>query len=253
MGVTRNGRRRSMSLLVFTLLTAAILPLVLSAQNATRGAIQTAGGGRGPGAAPDANDPANANADLSTKPPVLPVAPEEQVKRFWLPAGYRLTPLMSEPLIEDPAQIAFDGNGRMFVVELRGYYQTPEGIDLVPPLGRISVHEDRDNDGTYERHAVFVDKLVFPRFVLPFGANAILTMETNADEVWKYTDTNHDGVADKKELFTTNFGRAGNMESQQASLFWAMDNWLYSTVNAFRLRWTPNGLLKEPTGPNSSQ
>ena len=43
------------------------------------------------------------------------------------------------------------------------------------------------------------------------------------------------------------------MESQQASLFWAMDNWLYSTVNAFRLRWTPNALLKEPTGPNSSQ
>ena len=78
-------------------------------------------------------------------------------------------------------------------------------------------------------------------------------METNADEVWKYTDTNGDGVADKKELFATGFGRAGNMESQQASLFWAMDNWLYSTVNAFRLRWTPNGLLKEPTGPNSSQ
>ena len=88
---------------------------------------------------------------------------------------------------------------------------------------------------------------------MPFGANTILTMETNADEVWKYTDTNGDGVADKKELFATNFGRAGNMESQQSSLFWAMDNWLYSTVNAFRLRWTPNGLLREPTGPNSSQ
>ena len=100
---------------------------------------------------------------------------------------------------------------------------------------------------------MFVDKLVFPRFVMPLGANTILTMETNADEVWKYTDTNADGVADKKELFATNFGRAGNMESQQASLFWAMDNWLYSTVNAFRLRWTPNGLLREPTGPNSSQ
>ena len=141
----------------------------------------------------------------------------------------------------------------MFVVELRGYFETPEGIDLIPPIGRISMHEDRDNDGTYEHHTVFVDKLVFPRFVMPFGANSILTMETNADEVWKYTDTNGDGVADKKELFTTNFGRAGNMESQQASLFWAMDNWLYSTVNAFRLRWTPNGLLKEPTGPNGAQ
>ena len=223
------------------------------AQGARRGAIQTPGGGRGPGAAPEANDPANADADLSAKPPVLAVSPAEQAKRFWLPPGYRLEPVLSDPIIEDPAQVAFDGNGRMFVVELRGYFESPEGIDLIPPIGRISLHEDRDNDGVYEHHTVFVDKLVFPRFVTPFGANSILTMETNADEVWRYTDTNGDGVADKKELFTTNFGRAGTVESQQASLFWAMDNWLYSTVNAFRLRWTPNGLLKEPTGPNSSQ
>ena len=234
---------------------ALLLPEALTthAQNAKQGAIQTPGGGRGPGAAPDANDPANANADWSPKPPVLPLSPAEEAKRLWLPPGYRMEPVLSDPLIEDPAQIAFDGNGRMFVVELRGYFQTPEGIDLVPPIGRISRHEDSDNDGVFEHHSVFVDKLIFPRFVLPFGANAILTMETNADDVWKHTDTNADGVADKKELFATNFGRAGNMESQQASLFWAMDNWLYSTVNAFRLRWTPNGLLKEPTGPNSSQ
>ena len=244
------------TLLRVTAVTALVLsplPLISQAQNAGRGAIQTPGGGPGPGAAPDAKDPANANADLSPKPPVLPLLPAEEARHLWLPPGYRMTPLLSEPLIEDPAQIAFDGNGRMFVVELRGYFQTPEGIDLIPPIGRISMHEDRDNDGTFEHHSVFVDKLVFPRFVMPFGADTILTMETNADEVWKYTDTNADGVADKKELFTTNFGRAGNMESQQASLFWAMDNWLYSTVNAFRLRWTPNGILKEPTGPNSSQ
>jgi len=240
----------ALALGIFVLSAFALIP---HAQNPTRGAIQTPGGGRGPGAAPDANDPANAGADLSPKPPVQPLPPAEEAKRLWLQPGYRIEPLLSEPLIQDPAQIAFDGNGRMFIVELRGYFQTPEGIDLVPPIGRISMHEDRDGDGTFEQHSVFVDNLVFPRFVLPFGANSILTMETNADEVWKYTDTNGDGVADKKELFTTNFGRAGNMESQQSSLFWAMDNWLYSTVNAFRLRWTPTGLLKEPTGPNSSQ
>jgi mono/diheme cytochrome c family protein/glucose/arabinose dehydrogenase len=229
------------------------LTLIAGAQSAGRGAIQTPTGGRGPGAAPDEKDPANANADLSPKPPVVPLTPAEEAMRFWLPPGYRVEPVLAEPIIEDPGQIAFDGNGRMFVVELRGYLQTPDGIDLIPPIGRISMHQDRDNDGTFEHHSVFVDKMVFPRFVLPFGPNTILTMETNADEVWKYTDTNADGVADKKELFTTNFGRAGNMESQQASLFWAMDNWMYSTVNAFRLRWTPNGVLKESTGPNSSQ
>ena len=32
-----------------------------------------------------------------------------------------------------------------------------------------------------------------------------------------------------------------------------MDNWLYSTVNAFRARWTPNGVLREPTGSNGAQ
>ncbi len=248
--------RRLIAARAVPLAIALLSPLVLlsGGQNTGRGgAIQTPGGGRGPGAAPDANDPANANADLSPKPPVLPLSPEDQAKRFWLPPGYSIEPVLSDPLIEDPAQIAFDGNGRMFVVELRGYFQTPEGIDLIPPIGRISMHEDRDANGTYERHSVFVDKMVFPRFVTPFGANAILTMETNADEVWKHTDTDADGVADKKELFAASFGRAGNMESQQSSLYWAMDNWLYSTVNAFRLRWTPNGLLKEPTGPNSSQ
>ena len=32
-----------------------------------------------------------------------------------------------------------------------------------------------------------------------------------------------------------------------------MDNWLYSTVNAFRMRWTPTGVVREPTGPNNAQ
>jgi mono/diheme cytochrome c family protein/glucose/arabinose dehydrogenase len=215
--------------------------------------IQSPGGGRGPGAAPDANDPANAKADLSPKPPVKPLTPDEEAQQFWLPAGYRLEPVLSEPQIESPGQITFDGNGRMLLLELRGYEQTLDGVDALEPIGRISRHEDRDGDGTFEHHTVFVDGLLFPRSAMPFGANAILTSQTNSDEVWKYTDTNNDGVAERKELFTTNFGRGGNLEAQPSNLFWAMDNWIYSTVNSFRLRWTPNGLLREPTGPSQSQ
>jgi hypothetical protein len=70
-------------------------------------------------------------------------------------------------------------------------------------------------------------------------------MESNADIVYKYTDTNQDGKADKKEFFTDNFGRPGNVEHQQAFLYWGMDNWLYSTVNPFRVRETPNGVVRE--------
>ncbi|MGH9308800.1 MAG: DUF7133 domain-containing protein, partial [Vicinamibacterales bacterium] len=183
----------------------------------------------------------------------MPLRPEEQATRFWLPPGYRLEPVLADPVIDSPGQIAFDGNGRMFVAELRGYVQTLDGIDMVPPVGRISLHEDRNNDGVYEHHSVFVDNLVFPRFVTPFGANSILTMETHKDEIWKYTDADGDGTAEKKELFTAEFGRPGNIEHQPSSLFWAMDNWMYSTYNSFRLRWTPGGLLREPTGANGAQ
>jgi mono/diheme cytochrome c family protein len=257
-GIMRLMKSRSLALVWTLALMAAAVPIAQQPApqapvTVPGGPIQSPGGGRGTGAAPEANNPANASADLSPKPPVVPATPQEQAKRFWLPPGYRMTPVLSDPVIQDPAEIRFDGNGRMYVVELRGYFQTPEGHDLIPPIGRISRHEDRDNDGVYEHHVVFVDKLVFPRFAMPLGADTILTMETNADEVWKYTDTNRDGVADKKDLFTTNFGRAGTMESQPSNLMWAMDNWLYSTVNAFRLRITPGGLLREPTGPNGAQ
>ena len=211
-------------------------------------------GGRGLGlGGPNATDAANAEADFTARPPVLPLPPAEQAKQFVLPPGYKIAPVLTDPDVEEPGAIAFDGNGRMFVLELRGYMQDKDARGQLDPVGRISRHEDADNDGVYEKHTVFVDKLVFPRFVMPFGADSVLTMESNADEVWQFTDTNKDGVADKKTLFTSAFGRSGNVEHQQAFLYPAMDNWLYSTVNAFRVRWTPTGVLREPTAPNGAQ
>jgi mono/diheme cytochrome c family protein/glucose/arabinose dehydrogenase len=191
--------------------------------------------------------------DFSPKPPVAALSPEDEAKRFWLPPGFKIEPVLADPDIQEPAQIAFDGNGRLFVLELRGYMQDADATGELDPVGRISVHEDRNNDGVYETHSVFVDKLIFPRFVMPFGANAILTKESNADEVWKYTDTNGDNVADKKELFATGMGRLMNVEHQESGLFWALDNWLYSTINPVRLRWTPTDVLREPTGSNGAQ
>jgi hypothetical protein len=191
--------------------------------------------------------------DFSKRPPVLPLPPEEELKKFWLPPGFKLELVLADPEIQEPAQIAFDGNGRMFVLELRGYMQTADADGELDPIGRISVHEDKDGDGKYETHKVFVDNMVFPRFVMPFGANAILAKESNADELWKFTDTDGDGTADKKELFASGMGRLANVEHQESGLFWAMDNWIYSTINSVRLRWTPTGVLREPTGSNGGQ
>ena len=99
-----------------------------------------------------------------------------------------------------------------------------------------------------------MDKLIFPRFLLPYGPNTLLTKESHSQDVWKYTDTNGDGVADKKELFDTGWGRLANVEHEESFLTYGMDNWLYSTVNSFRARQIPSGaVIKETTGSNGAQ
>src|SRR3954464_246391 len=172
--------------------------------------------------------------DFTKQPSIQAKTPEEQLKQFILQPGYRLELVLSDPVIQEPTAIAFDGNGRMFVVEDRSYMLDLDMTGQLDPISRISLHVDTDNDGVYDKHTVFVDNLVFPRFVMPFGPGVILTKESNADEVWKYTDTNGDGVADKKELFDTGYGRLGNVEGAEAFLTWALDNWMYSTHTARR-------------------
>ena len=201
----------------------------------------------------DPNSPDWKGIDLTPKAPVLPISPSDEQKQFLLPPGYKIEPILTEPAIEQPGAIAFDGNGRMYVLELRSYMLDADSKNELDPVSRISRWEDKDNDGVYETGTTFVDSLVFPRFVLPYGKDCILSMESDADNVYKYTDTNGDGKADKKELFTSKYGRSGNVEHQQAFMYYGMDNWLYSTVNAFRIRETPQGIIREKTGANRAQ
>ena len=195
----------------------------------------------------------NEGADFGPKAPVTARTPEEQAKSFVLPPGYRLELVAAEPDVISPAVIRFDGNGRMYVAEFSTYMRDADGNNQHVPESRIVRFESTKNDGVFDRRTVFVDKLVLPRTVVPLDGNSILTNETASDDVVKYTDTNGDGVADRREHFYAGvgLGRDGNLEHEQAGFVWGLDNWIYTTYNAFRFRWTPSGILKEPTGPNS--
>ena len=160
--------------------------------------------------------------------------------------------VVAEPDVISPAVIRFDGNGRMYVAEFTTYMRDADGNNQHTPESRITRFESTKGDGVYDKRTVFVDKLVLPRTIVPLDGNSILTNETASDDIVKYTDTNNDGVADKREHFYSGIGigRDGNLEHEQAGFDWGLDNWIYTTYNAFRFRWTPNGILKEPTGPN---
>jgi putative heme-binding domain-containing protein len=195
---------------------------------------------------------ARRGADFSPKPPVQPLRPQEQAKRFLLPRGYRMEPVLADPVIAEPVVAVFDGNGRLYVAEMRTYMQNVDGRGQRLPRSRISRHESTKQDGVYDRHTVFIDKLVLPRFILPLD-KSVLVMETDSNDIYEYWDTDGDGVADKKKLWYSGAGRRGNLEHQQSGMVWGLDNWIYTTMNAFRLRWTPRGVLKEPTAPNGGQ
>ncbi len=208
-----------------------------------------AGGGLGAGRAD------NADADFAPKDPIPARTAAEEAKTFVLPPGYRLELVLADPDIISPAVIEFDGNGRMYVAEFLTYMPDADGSREHDPINRITRWESTRGDGRYDRRTVFVDKLVLPRMILPLQDGVILTNETDSDDVVKWTDTNGDGVADKKEVFFTGvgLGRDGNLEHEQSGFIWGLDNWIYSTYNAFRFRWTPNGILREPTAPNAGQ
>ena len=73
-------------------------------------------------------------ADLSPKPAVIPLSPNDEKARFLLPPGYHMEPVLSEPAIQQPASIAFDGNGRMFVLELRTYMLDADATNQLAPV-----------------------------------------------------------------------------------------------------------------------
>ena len=194
------------------------------------------------------------DASLSGKPvPFLNV--KESLETFHLKDGYSLEPVLTEPQIEEPVVAVFDGNGRMFVAEMRTYMQDADATAEQSPKSRISLHEDTDGDGKYDKHTVFIDDLLLPRMILALRKGELLVNETNTQDIWLYRDTDGDGVADKKTLWYEGGKRGGNMEHQQSGMIWAQDNWMYFTYNAWRLRWNGYGKppLKESTAPNGGQ
>lgn len=195
---------------------------------------------------------ANEIRHFPTNAPIPYLSPEEQVKTFELQPGYALELVIADPIIREPTIAAFDGDGRMFVAEMRTYMQDIDGRNQHTAGGRISLHWSSKGNGVYDKHTVFADNLILPRMILPV-ANGLLVNETDTNDIWLFSDTDNDGVSDRKTRVFEGGKRGGNLEHQQSGLIWNLDNWLYMTVNDFRLRIHGTGILKEPTPQGGGQ
>src|SRR5262249_19743675 len=126
----------------------------------------------------------------------------------------RMELVASDPDINNPAVIEWDGNGRMYISEFRSYMLDADASHEHEPTNRISRWEKTRPDGPYDKHTVFVDKFMFARGIIAIDKNCILVNETHSDDMIKFCDTNDDGTADTREVFYTGvgLGRDGNVE-----------------------------------------
>lgn len=173
--------------------------------------------------------------------PALP--PDEALKSIEVPKGYHLECVASEPMVEEPAMIAFDGNGSLYVCEWRTYMQDEHATGQLDPVSRIVKLTDTDGDGKMDRRTVFIDQVILPRAVLPMHDRVLVNL-TEDQTIWAYFDDNKDGVADRREVAWQGEPDHGNIEHQQSGLLWNLDNTI--CTNDRRLLWNGGQLQSRP-------
>lgn len=173
------------------------------------------------------------------KVPPAPVrTPDEQAATFKLAPGFRAELVAADPLVGDPIALQFGPDGRLWVLEMRGYMPTIDGTGEREPVAMIAVLTDTDRDGRFDQRKVFADKLVMPRALALVG-DGLLVAEP--PHLWFLRDTDGDGVADQKTEVSGDYGDIKNPEHTANGLLWAMDNWIYSANHTVRFRWLGDG------------
>ncbi len=194
-------------------------------------------------------DPFETPRTVSQNPITTPLSPDESIKTFRLPKGYRLELVAVEPMISEPVALAWDGNGRLYVAQMETYMQTVLADGQEQPRSRIMRLEDTNGDGKMDKSTVFLDKLLLPRAILTIG-NELLVNETNSYDIYAYSDTDSDGKADKKRpVFQSKRKAFGNVEHQRSGLDWNIDNRIYETIDPIRYRYK-NGRFEADTIPD---
>src|SRR4051812_15975159 len=175
-------------------------------------------------------------------PPAPALTPEQALQTFKLAPGIKLEIAAADPQVQDPVAMTFGPDGRMWVVEMRGYMPDLDGNGEDQPVGRIVVLSDRDGDGRYEDAKVFVDGLVLPRAIALVGDGVLVGAPP---ELAFWRDTDGDGKADKKVIVATDYGvrvdpkrpHLANPERAPNNLLWALDNWIYSAAYTKKFRY----------------
>jgi glucose/arabinose dehydrogenase len=98
-------------------------------------------------------------------PPAPTLTPAQALESFKLAPGFRIEIAAADPLVHDPVAMAFDADGRMWVVEMRAYMPNVDGKGEDARTGRVGVLEDTNGDGRMDKRTDFLTGLQMPRAI----------------------------------------------------------------------------------------
>jgi len=187
-----------------------------------------------------------------------PLSPTEAVKHFKTPDDLSVQLVLGDPDIAQPLFMSWDERGRLWVMEYRQYPDIAglkmvsrdtflrSVYDKIPPAppnqdkgaDRISIHEDTNGDGVYDKHTIFVDEL---NLATSFAIGRGGVFVTNPPYLLFYPDGNKDDIPDgDPEVLLEGFG-IEDSHSVINSLRFGPDGWLYGAQGS-----TVTGVVKKP-------
>jgi len=168
--------------------------------------------------------------------------PKISLDNYYIEEGFDLKAVATEPFIEAPVTMDFDNQGRMWVVEMKGYMQNLEGTNANIPNGRITILEDLDNDGITDHSKVFLDSLVLPRAIAHVYGGLLYAEPPN---LW-FVEIENDKPKNKV-LVDAKYTHGGNVEHQPNGLMMNIDNWIYNAKSKYRYQKKNKKWIKEKT------
>lgn len=159
-----------------------------------------------------------------------PMPAAESVKKIRASDGFRVSLFASEPDVQNPIAMAWDGRGRLWIAENYTYAERAKRFDLALH-DRILIFEDADGDGRAESRKVFADNLEVLTSVLPGDGgvwamcppNLVFIPDANGDDT---PDAPAQIVLDGFTVPKENYHNFAN------GLKWGPDGWLYGRCGA---------------------
>ncbi|MCW5556407.1 MAG: HEAT repeat domain-containing protein [Verrucomicrobiae bacterium] len=155
---------------------------------------------------------------------------------FTVPEGFTVELVAGSGLAPRPVSASFDDRGRLYVTDSSGSNEAPSE-QLKHPDHRVLRLEDRDGDGIFDTSEVFATEVMFPQGCLWHEGSVYVAAPPS---IWKFTDTDGDGKADRREEWFkggTLTGCANDIHGPHAG----PDGYLYWTKGAFAEQTHPLG------------